>query len=82
MRDSRKENSIDKKVLKKLQNLPNSKKAEVLDFVEYLSIKSQREKGTPSIYSYASDLVKGKHLKKMSLREIEAIVQEVRGVEG
>lgn len=82
MRDSRKENSIDKKVLKKLQNLPNSKKAEVLDFVEYLSIKSQREKGTPSIYSYTSGLVKGKHLKKMSLREIEAIVHEVRGVEG
>ena len=82
MRENQKKSGIDEKILNRLQDLPNSKKAEVLDFVEYLSTKSQREKGVPSIYSYGGSLVKEKRLKKLSLREIEAIVHEVRGVKG
>lgn len=82
MRENQNRSRIDEKILNRLRDLPSSKKAEVLDFVEYLSTKSQREKGVPSIYSYASSLAKEKRLKKMSLREIEAIVHEVRGVKG
>lgn len=82
MPENQKRSRIDEKILNRLRDLPSSKKAEVLDFVECRSAKSQREKGVPFIYPYASTLVKEKRLKKMSLREIEALVHEVRGVKG
>lgn len=81
MRANQKKNVIDEKILNRLQNFSISKKAEVLDFVEYLAIKNQRDSGTP-IYSYSEGLVKEKRIQKMSLREIKAIVHDVRGVNG
>lgn len=78
----KRELEIDKTILSRLQRLPVSKKAEVLDFVEYLTARSERASGRPSIYSYASDLVKKKRLRKLSLKKIETIVYEVRNIKG
>lgn len=71
---------IDETILSKLQGLPNSKKAEVLDFVEYLSTRKKEGKKGAEIYSDVSGLIRKKRLKRLSLKEIEAIVHEVRGV--
>ena len=44
--------SLDDKIMKEIQDLPESKKAEVLDFVEYL--KTKTEDRDWSIFSLSS----------------------------
>jgi FixJ family two-component response regulator len=72
---------IDDVILDKLQTLSPSKKAEVLNFVDYLSGKNKNIKKQTDIYAYTSRLIKAKKMKRLSLKEIASIVHKVRGIE-
>lgn len=66
-------------IIRKLRRLPAKKQAAVLEFVDRLT-SGRRLSAQPSIYSHSERLVARKRNRKFSLRQIAAIVHEVRNV--
>lgn len=65
-------------IWEKLQRLPVSKQEKVLDFVESLGSARFKKRRASRIYEHAAAVIKRRHLKKLSLSKIAAIVREVR----
>ena len=74
----RRSQNVQSTILQKLQALPASKQAEVLDFVDYLASRTKANAPGAAVYAYSAALVKRKRLKKLSLQKISALVHEVR----
>lgn len=74
----KKKAKVNPRLLSKLERLPASQQAVVLDFVKVLSGRNRSATNGSRIYAYTSALLKEKAVKKLSLKEIEAIVHEVR----
>lgn len=69
-------------IWEKLQSLPASKQAEVLDFVIALGSARSKKRSGPAIYGHAATVIERRRLKKLSLSKIAAIVREVRNGHG
>jgi hypothetical protein len=65
-------------IWEKLQRLTASKQAEVLDFVTSLGSSRSKKRRGPAVYDHAATVIRRRHLKRLSLSKIAAIVHEVR----
>ena len=74
----RRSQNVQDTILQKLQALPASKQAEVLDFVGYIASRTTTNAPGAAVYAYSAALVKRKRLNKLSLQKIAALVHEVR----
>jgi hypothetical protein len=71
------EEANEKAIIKKLRELPADKKKQVLDFVDFLALKSKAEKWL-EFDEWAMNLAKSKGFSNLKDEEIARIVEDFR----